>query len=117
MLKEKTPNNIGWTSTREFSDGHAGELSGSVRLDLTGAYRHHHLAHLVHLVVHLHQLDLGDAIGMEELPRGDWWIFPPSYYDTIHRPMHFEVHNAWFFLRVCRRGDKHVGVATSATLA
>eukprot|EP01043_Picozoa_sp_COSAG02_P079714 COSAG02_NODE_18585_length_930_cov_8.995187_2_plen_85_part_01 len=69
MLKEKTPNNIGWTSTRGFSDGYAGEPSGSVRLDLTGAYRHHHLAHLVHLVVHLHQLDLGDATDMERLRR------------------------------------------------
>ena len=76
---------------RGFSDGCAGDLSGGVRLDVTGVHPHHHLAHLFHLVVHLHQAGFGDATGMEELPRGDWWIFPPSYYDTIHHMMHLEV--------------------------
>ena len=102
---------------RGFSDGYAGERSGSVRLDVTGAHWHHHLAHLVHLVVHLEQVEFGDAAGVEELPRGDWWIFSPSYYDTTHRPMHLEVGITWFFLRVCRRGDRRVGAALRATLA
>ena len=76
-----------------------------MRLDVTGAHWHHHLAHLVHLVVHLEQVEFGDAAGVEELPRGDWWIFSPSYYDITHRPMHLEVGITWFFLRVCRRGE------------
>ena len=36
---------------RGFSDGYAGERSGSVRLDVTGAHKHHQLDHLIHLVV------------------------------------------------------------------
>ena len=36
---------------RGFSDGYAGELSGGVRLDVTGAHQHHQLDHLIHLVV------------------------------------------------------------------
>ena len=36
---------------RGFSDGCAGEPSGSVRLDVTGAHQHHQLDHLIHLVV------------------------------------------------------------------
>ena len=79
-----------------FSDGRAGELSGSVRLDVTGAHQHHQLDHLIHLVVHLEQVEFGDATGIEELPRGDWWIFSPSYSDRIHRMMHPEVAIAWF---------------------
>ena len=31
-----------------------------VRLDVTGAHQHHHLDHLDHLVVHLHQAGFGD---------------------------------------------------------
>ena len=49
-----------------------------MRLDLTGAHQHHLLVHLVHLVVHLDQVEFGDAAGMEALPRGDWWIFHHS---------------------------------------
>ena len=51
-----------------------------MRLDVTGAHQHHHLDNLIHLVVHLEQAEFGDATGMEELARGDWWIFPPSNY-------------------------------------
>ena len=46
---------------RGFSDGYAGELSGSVWLDVTGAHQHHHRDHLIHLVVHLEQVEFGDA--------------------------------------------------------
>ena len=56
-----------------------------MRLDVTGAHQHHQLDHLIHLVAHLEQVELGDATSIEELPRGDWWIFSPSYYDRIHR--------------------------------
>jgi len=102
---------------RGSSDEYASEPSGGVRLDVTGTHQHHQLDHLIHLVVHLEQVEFGDATGMEELPRGDWWIFSPSYYDTIHRMMHPEVAIAWFLLRVCRCGDRRVCVTTSATLA
>ena len=102
---------------RGFSDGYAGDLSGGVRLDVTGARQHHQLDHLDHLEVHLHQAGFGDATDMEELPRGDWWIFPPYYYDTTHHMMHLEVALARFFLRMCRCGDRRVGVAKRATLA
>ena len=67
-----------------------------MRLDLTGAHQHHHRDHLIHLVVQLEQVQFGDATDMEELPRGDWWIFPPSYCDTIYHRMHLEVAIAWF---------------------
>ena len=66
-----------------------------MRLDVTGAHQHHQLDHLIHLVAHLEQVEFGDATGIEELPRGDWWIFSPSYYDRIHRMMHPEVAIAW----------------------
>ena len=99
---------------RRFSDGTAGRSSGGVRLDVTGAHQHHQLDHLIHLVAHLEQVEFGDATGIEELPRGDWWIFSPSYYDRIHRMMHLEVAIAWFLLRVCRCGDRRVCVTTRA---
>ena len=41
---------------RGSSDGYAGEPSGGVRLDVTGAHQHHQLDHLIHLVVHLEQV-------------------------------------------------------------
>ena len=28
---------------------------------------------------------------MEELPRGDWWICPPSFRHTINHLFHFEM--------------------------
>ena len=40
-----------------------------MRLDLAGAHQHHLLVHLVHLVVHLDQVEFGEAAGMEELPQ------------------------------------------------
>ena len=88
-----------------------------MRLDVTGAHWHHQLDHLIHLVVHLEQVEFGDATGIEELPRGDWWIFSPSYYHRIHRMMHPEVAIAWFLLRACRRGERRMRVTTRATLA
>ena len=69
---------------RGFSDGCAGEPSGSVRLDVTGAYQHHQLDHLVHLVVHLDQADFGDATGMEALTTEDRWLLPPLYFFQLH---------------------------------
>ena len=51
---------------RGFSDGYAGDLSGGVRLDVTGAHQHHHRDHLIHIVVHLEQVEFGDATDMEE---------------------------------------------------
>ena len=62
---------------RGFSDGYAGELSGGVRLDVTGAHQHHHRDHLIHIVVHLEQVEFGDATDMEELPQEDRWLLPP----------------------------------------
>ena len=62
---------------RGFSDGYAGDLSGGVRLDVTGAHRHHHTHHLDHLFVHLEQADFGDATGMEALTAKDRWLLPP----------------------------------------
>ena len=50
---------------RGFSDGYAGDLSGGVRLDVTGARQHHHRDHLIHLVVHLEQVEFGDATGLD----------------------------------------------------
>ena len=47
---------------------------------------------------------------MEELPRGDWWIFSPSYYDTIHHILLPDVALTRFFLRVRRRGERRVEV-------
>ena len=117
MLMEEVLNNTGWTSAdaeRIFLLQIRPAMCGS---GFTGAHRHHHHDRLAHLVVHLDQADFGDATGMVELPRGDWWIFSPSYYDTTHRPMHLEVGITWFFLRVCRRGDRRVGAALRATLA
>ena len=88
-----------------------------MRLDVTGAHWHHHLAHLVHLVVHLEQVEFGDATGMKELPRGDWWIFSPFCHHTINCIAHPEVCIAWFLLRACRRGERRMRVTTRATLA
>ena len=88
-----------------------------MRLDVTGAHQHHHLDHLDHLVVHLHQAGFGDATVMEELPRGDWWICPPSYCHTIAHLMRFEVSIAQFFLHVCRTGERFVRVRVRVTLA
>ena len=81
-----------------------------MRLDVTGAHQHHHLDNLIHLVVHLEQAEFGDATDLEELARGDWWIFPPSNYDTIHHSSLPDVAMSWFFLRVCRCGESRVGV-------
>ena len=50
---------------RGFSDGYADEPSGGVWLHVTGAHQHHHLAHLDHLVVHLEQVEFGDATGLD----------------------------------------------------
>jgi len=60
-------------------------------LVLIGAFEHHHVDLLVHLVVLLEQADFGDATGMEELPRGDWWIYPPLSRHTINHLFHFEM--------------------------
>ena len=54
---------------------------------------------------------------MEELPRGAWWICPPSYCHTINHLMRFEVSIAQFFLHVCRTGERDVRVSVRATQA
>ena len=33
-----------------------------MRLDVTGAHQHHHLDNLIHLVVHLEQVEFGDLV-------------------------------------------------------
>ena len=77
---------------RGFSDGYAGELSGGVWLDVTGARQHHHLDHLDHLVVHLHQAGFGDANGMEALTAEDRWLLPPLCFSQLHyRQVRFDV--------------------------
>jgi hypothetical protein len=54
---------------------------------------------------------------MEELPHGNWWIFPPPYRHTINYRLHLDMPIALFFLPACRAGDRYVCVATTATLA
>ena len=44
---------------------------------MTGAHQHNHLDNLIHLVVHLEQVQFGDATDMEELPQEDRWLLPP----------------------------------------
>ena len=55
-----------------------------MRLDVTGAHLHHQLDHLIHLVVISTSLEFGDAAGMEELLRGDWWIFSSLCFFQLH---------------------------------
>ena len=62
-------------------------------------------------------MEFGDATDMEELPHGNWWIFPPPYRHTINRLMHFEVPIAWLFLYACRAEERDVRVSVRATQA
>ena len=76
---------------RGFSDGYAGDLSGGVRLDVTGARQHHHRDHLIHLVVHLEQVEFGDVANTEELTAKDRWLLPPLCFSQLHRQLRFDV--------------------------
>ena len=86
---------------RGFSDGYADEPSGGVWLHVTGAHQHHHLAHLDHLVVHLEQVEFGDATDMEELPQEDTWLSPPLCFFQLHRQFAFDVCSSQHVVRRC----------------
>ena len=67
MLMEEVLNNTGWTSAdaeRIFLLRIRPAMCGSA---FTGAHRHHHLDHLVHLVVPLQQVEFGAVTNMEAL--------------------------------------------------
>ena len=116
MLMAEALNNTGWTSAyaeRVSLLCNSPTMCGSV---FTGAHRHHQLDHLVHLVVHLDQVEFGDTAGMKALPR-DWWFVSPFCHHTINCIAHPEVRIAWFLLRACRRGERRMRVTTRATLA
>ena len=67
MLMEEVLNNTGWTSAdaeRIFLLRIRPAMCGSA---FTGAHRHHHLDHLVHLVVPLEQVEFGAVTNIEAL--------------------------------------------------
>ena len=67
MPMEEVLSNTGWTSAdaeQIFLLRIRPAMCGS---GFTGAHRHHHLAHLVHLVVPLEQVEFGAVTNMEEL--------------------------------------------------
>ena len=84
MLLKGVLSNTGWTSADAERIGLLQNRPAMCRSAFTGALRHHHLDHLVHLVVLLAQADFGDATSMEELLRGDWWIFSPLCFFQLH---------------------------------
>ena len=77
MLMAEALNNTGWTSADAERIGLLRIRPAMCGSAFTGAHRHHHLDHLVHLVVPLEQVDFGDATGMEELAAEDRWLLPP----------------------------------------
>ena len=91
MLLKEVLNNTGWTSADAERIGllqTRPAMCGSV---FTGAHRHHHLDHFVHLVVLLEQADFGDATSMEELMAKDRWLLPPLCFSQLHRQVRFDV--------------------------
>jgi hypothetical protein len=86
-------------------------------LGLTGAHRHHNLGILVHLVVHLDQLEFDDATDMDASRRrigGSCHHPAPS---QLHLLLTADALLGWHVACVCRRGESGVGVFMSATLA
>ena len=77
MLMEEVLSNTGWTSADAERISLLRIRPAMCGSAFTGARRHHHLDHLVHLVVLLEQADFGDATGMEELTAEDRWLLPP----------------------------------------
>ena len=68
-----------------------------MRLDLAGAHQHHLL---VHLVIHLEQVEFGDATGMEALTAEDRWLLPlPCFF----QPGLYLAFDAFFSLHGVRR--------------
>ena len=100
MLLKGVLSNTGWTSADAERIGLLQNRPAMCRSAFTGALRHHHLDHLVHLVVLLEQADFGDAPGMEELTAKDRWLLPPLCFFQLHRQVRFDV----AFIRhvVCR---------------
>ena len=102
MLTKEMLINTSWTSAEAKRVEILRSLPAMCGSAFTGAHRHHHLDRLDHLVVHLDQADFGDATGMVELPRGDWWICPPTYCHTINHMFRFGMRMAWFSLHARR---------------
>ena len=67
MLMEEVINNTGWTSADAERVFLLRIRPAMCRSGFTGAHRHHHLAHLVHLVVPLEQVEFGAVTNMEAL--------------------------------------------------
>jgi hypothetical protein len=99
------------------TDDSVSELSANVQHGLTGAYRHHNLDLLVHLVVHLDQLEFDDATDMDASRRrigGSCHHPAPS---QLHILLTADALLGWHVACVYRRGESGVGVFMSATLA
>ena len=91
MLLKEVLNNTGWTSADAERIGLLQTRPAVCGSAFTGAHRHHHLDHLVHLVVLLEQADFGDATSMEELMAKDRWLLPPLCFSQLHRQVRFDV--------------------------
>ena len=100
MLLKEVLNNTGWTSADAEQIGLLRIRPAMCGSAFTGAHRHHHLDHLVHLVVPLEQVDFGDATGMEELTAEDRWLLPPLCVFQLHRQVRPDVFVRWHV--VCR---------------
>ena len=84
MLLKEVLSNTGWTSADAEQIFLLQIRPAMCRSAFTGAHRHHHLDHLVHLDVPLEQADFGDATGMEELMAEDRWLLPPLCFSQLH---------------------------------
>ena len=100
MLLKEVLNNTGWTSADAERIGLLQTRPAMCGSAFTGAHRHHHLDHLVHLVVLLEQVDCGDATSMEELTAEDRWLLPPLCVFQLHRQVRPDVFVRWHV--VCR---------------
>ena len=90
ILMAEALNNTGWTSADAEQIGLLRIRPAMCGSAFTGAHRHHHLDHLVHLVVPLEQVDFGDATGMEELTAEDRWLLLPLCFSQLHRQLRFD---------------------------
>ena len=90
MPMEEMLSDTGWTSADAERIGLLQNRPAMCRSAFTGALRHHHLDHLVHLVVPLEQVDFGDATGMEELTAKDRWLLLPLCFSQLHHQLRFD---------------------------
>ena len=104
ILMAEALNNTGWTSADAEQIGLLRIRPVMCGSAFTGAHRHHHLDHLVHLVVPLEQVDFGDATGMEELTAEDRWLLLPLCFSQLHRQLRFD---ASFRRHVVRRAGPY----------